>query len=215
MTVTIEQAEGSDDAPFVPSEEWIEAFEAQTNDELYERLKRFAGLRGRMVAHSGKHVDQFYVEELVQDALDDTFLGVLRWDPSRCSLELHLRGAIKSRSRHHFNHATDYRHARIDPETGSRGTMAEIESSLASDADARQAVSAITDEVLEQLRVLAGRDVEVVQLVDVYKARVWKKVDVMEETGWSSKRYEAVRKRLIRLVKQLPTEVRDTLKVRA
>jgi len=214
MTVTIEPTEGSE-APFVPSEEWIEAFEAQANDKLYERLKRSAGLRGRMVAHSGRHVDQFYVEELVQDALDDTFMGVLRWEPAQCSLELHLRGAIKSRSRHDFKHASDYRSARLDPDNDSRGTMVEVERSLAREADARNALATITDDVLDQLRTLAGRDQEVVQLVEVYKTRIWKKVDVMTETGWSSKRYEAARKRLIRLVKQLPTEVRDTLKVRA
>src|SRR5690348_5751842 len=83
MTVTFGHAEGDGRAPFVPSEEWIEAFEAQATEDLYLRIKRYARARARLVAHAGRPIDEQYTNDLVQDAIGDTFDGVLAWDPER------------------------------------------------------------------------------------------------------------------------------------
>lgn len=131
MTVAFGQAEGGGAVPFVPCEEWIEAFEAQASTELYSRLKRFARTRAGMVAHGGQVVDEFYVNELVQDALDDTFGGVLRWEPDRGSLENFLIAAIHSRTRHDYAHAVNFPHERLDSGRSSRTTLADTEVALA------------------------------------------------------------------------------------
>src|SRR5215510_2985561 len=67
-----------DPAMFVPSEDWINAFNAQCTEELWKKLEQFAARCARGVGKGGGVVDDYYVRELVQDALADTRLGVLR-----------------------------------------------------------------------------------------------------------------------------------------
>jgi len=65
-------------APFLPSDDWLEAFEAQFTKELLKKAKRFAERRARWVGHAGGVVDDYYVRELVEDVPSDTSVGVLR-----------------------------------------------------------------------------------------------------------------------------------------
>jgi hypothetical protein len=201
MTVTFGQTEGGGRSPFIPSEDWIEAFEAQANPVLYTRLKRYARSRGGMVAHAGRVVDEPYLDALVQDALADVLDGVLRWDPARGSLELFLIAAIHSRTRHDYAHALRFRHERID---ASEAALAAAEASLAE----RASLADTSERVLVALRACAARDPDVLALLALYGHDVTKKVDVMRDADWSSKRYEAARKRMLRLVQQLPNELR-------
>ncbi|HEY6040090.1 MAG TPA: hypothetical protein VIV58_37665 [Kofleriaceae bacterium] len=213
MTVTFGQAEGDGRAPFIPSEEWIEAFEAQATEDLYLRLKRYARARARLVAHAGRPIDQQYTNDLVQDAIGDTFDGVLAWDPERVTLERHLQCAIHSRTRHDYVHAIRFRQERIDPGAqGGRKTLAEVETTLArargepEDAGAR---------VLAELSQLAARDPDVIEMLRLFGDQVIKKEDIVRETGWNTKRYQATRKRMLRLVQQLPNDVREAAMARA
>ena len=184
--------------PFVPSEEWIDAFEKQSNAKGFEeKLKRFARMRANMVAHGGRRVDEFYVREIVQDAIDDTLEGVLAWHPERVSLDKHLLDSIKSRTRHDYVQAQNFPHHSFDAASASPSLMADVESSLAAEgsATASAEVSSAAERAISELRRVAGND-----------------PDVMRLSGLTSKRYEAARKRLHRLVLQLPTEVREAVR---
>jgi len=210
MTVTFGHAEGDGRAPFIPSEEWIEAFEAQATEDLYLRIKRYARARARLVAHAGRPIDEQYTNDLVQDAIGDTFDGVLAWDPERVTLERHLQCAIHSRTRHDYVHAIRFRQERID--LGAKKTLAEVETTLArargepEDAGAR---------VLAALHQLAARDPDVIEMLRLFGEQVIKKEDIVRETGWNTKRYQATRKRMLRLVQQLPNDVREAAMARA
>jgi len=204
MTMTFGHAEGNGRAPFVPSEEWIEAFEAQATEELYQRVKRYARVRARLVAYAGRPIDELYINDLVQDAIGDTFDGVLAWDPERVTLERHLQCAIHSRTRHDYVHALRFRQERID--TGSRKTLAEVETTL---ARARGEPEDASDRVLAELHQLAVRDPDVIEMLRLFGAQVIKKDDIVRATGWNTKRYQATRKRMLRLVQQLPNDVRE------
>lgn len=187
------------------TEEWIEAFEAQLAVTGFEeRLKRYARVRARMVAHTGRRVDELYARELVQDAIDDTLEGVIAWDPARVSLEKHLLDAIRSRTRHDFVQATKFRHHAVDEHT-------RVDDSL----HARVEMVAVAERTVTDLRALAVRDHDVLRLIGAYTEEATKKVEVMRVSGLTSKRYEAARKRLNRLVLQLPTEVREVVAARA
>jgi hypothetical protein len=182
------------------TEEWIEAFEAQLSVKGFEeKLKRYARVRARMVAHAGRRVDELYARELVQDAIDDTLEGIIAWDPGRVSLEKHLLDAIRSRSRHDFVQATKFRHSCVDEH-------ARIDDSTLERVD----LASVTGRVLTALRAVG--DPDVLRLLDAYIQGATKKVDVMRVSGLTSKRYEAARKRLNRLVLQLPIEVRDIIR---
>jgi hypothetical protein len=190
----------------IAPEEWIDAFEAQCTTELYKRLKRYAARRARGVAKAGAAADDYYLRELVQDALADTALGVLRWDPGAKSLEAHVRDAIAARAHHDRRHARRFPHESVDvlaadaPPT----TMAEIEASLHQQTDEAEADPyARAAEVIAKLRTLAAQDQEVLLLLDAFAAGARDRKRVMEITGFSSAAYRNARSRLARLVAQL------------
>lgn len=218
MKAAIEETDRTDrteGAPFVPSEEWIDEFEKQSTVRGFEeKLKRFARMRANMVAHAGKRVDDFYVRELVQDAIDDTLDGVLAWHPERVSLEKHLLDSIRSRTRHDYVQAERFPHHSFDATSAPEGLMADVESSLAADqgATASAEVATAADRALVELRRIAANDADVLRLLDAYVDEATKKADVLRVAKLTSKRYEAARKRLHRLVLQLPTEVREAVR---
>jgi len=78
-------------APFTPSESWIK----QATAKLIAGLNQFARTRALAVADAGRKVDDYYARELVLDALGDTWLGVVRWDPEKCSLAYHVVRTIE------------------------------------------------------------------------------------------------------------------------
>ncbi len=215
MKAAIAETDRNEGAPFVPSEEWIDAFEKQSNAKGFEeKLKRFARMRANMVAHAGRHIDEFYVRELVQDAIDDTLEGVLAWHPERVSLDKHLLDSIKSRTRHDYVQALSFPHHSFDAASASPALMADVESSLAAEGSTTASgdVRSAAERAVTQLRAAAAIDADVMRLLDAYIAEAVKKVDVMRVSGLTSKRYEAARKRLHRLVLQLPTEVREAVR---
>jgi hypothetical protein len=194
---------------FVPSPEWNDAFKTQCTTGLYKSLKIYAVRRARGVAKTGAFVDDYYASELVQDALADTTLGTLSWDPAAKSLEAHIRDAIATRAYHDRRHARRFRHESVDmlASDAPRAMMAEIEASLQSRTDnedaelARQAAEAIAN-----LRKLATQDREVVLLLDAFRQGSTSRQEILRVTGLSAKAYHNARGRLGRLVAQSPED---------
>ncbi len=200
---------------FVPSEAWIDAFEAQlTAKRLEERLHRYARVRANMIARAGRPVDDLYARELVQDAIEDTLDGVLAWDPDRCSLDQHLFGAIRSRTRHEYMHAQRFPHLSFDVSTASSTLIADVETSLANDegSTASAEVATAAAHAIAEIARVAAADPDVLALLDAYRQEATKKADVLRVSRLTAKRYEAARKRMQRIVLQLPTEVRDAVR---
>src|SRR5688572_10635736 len=106
MTTEIDELdEARSPMPFTPDGGWLDALQLQLTEELIDRVRNFARLRALGVANTGRKVDEYYVRELVQDAVADTYEGVLRWDPDRVLLEMHLLRAVQFRSRNDREHA--------------------------------------------------------------------------------------------------------------
>lgn len=192
---------------FHPDEAWIEAFEHQNTDELRKRAKRFARSRARFVARAGGRGDDFYAAELVHDALTDTLLGVLSWNPDVVSLETHVFGAIRCRTKNDRIRALRFRHCSIDA-SDAGGVMTELESSLS----AQQAVASpeslrFSTEVLDQVRELAGDDAPILRIVDAIALGASEPKEIMSLATMSEKTYKKARLRLGRLVEQLSNHV--------
>jgi len=110
----------------------------------------------------------------------------------------------------------NFPHERLDTGPSSRSTLADTEVALAQrsgDDGSRRGNAA--ERVLDHLKEHAIRDFDVLQLLALYGDTITKKADIMRAAGWNSKRYEATRKRMIRLVQQLPNDVRDAAVARA
>ena len=200
-------------APFAPPEEWIEAFEVQATSELIGKARRYAMKQARFVAKAGGRVDDFYALELVQDALADTFSGVLAWDPERASLEAHIIQAIHGRSRHDREHAYKFRHRDID--STDPGTMAEAEETLAIGSEARDEAAEFATVVVAELRELAGDDREVLRILDAFGRGILDRQGIIDAANMTAKAYRNARIRLARLVRRLSTETRQAARARA
>ncbi len=198
---------------FVPTEAWIDAFEAQACVHGFEeKLLRFARRRAAMVAHAGRRIDELYARELVQDALEDTLEGVLAWDPERVTLDKHLYDAIRSRTRHDYVQAQRFPHHAFDATDAPRALSAAVETSLASQRGSSSELAMAAERAVTEIRRIAAADADVLRLLDAYAAGATKKVDVLQVSDLTSKRYEAARKRMQRLVLQLPTAVREAVR---
>lgn len=212
MMAAIKKGDGRrDETQFVPTEDWIVAFEVQFSERDFgEYAKRYARSRARLVAHAGRNVDELYARELVQDVLDDTLEGVLAWDPARVSLKKHVLDAIKSRTRHDYVQALRFKHESFDTNVPS-ATLLAAETALGEQQVEQAQLVEAAAAVVDALRSIAAQDPDVLVLIDAYSQDATKKIDVMRVTGFSSKRYEAARKRMRRLVRQLPEELHHAL----
>jgi hypothetical protein len=149
------------------------------------------------------------------DAIGDTWSGVLSWDPGASSLLDHLQATIRSRARHQWHRSKRFPAASLDaPEDDEDDERAgalwvEVEESLASDAPAPDAERRLlAREVIDRLRGLATDDPELVTVLDAMRAGATERADLIHVTGMSARRLESVRRRLDRLLPQLPASLR-------
>ncbi len=198
-----------DDRPpgsFVPTEDWIDEFEAQCTEKLMQRARRYAERRARGL---GRITDGVYARELVQDALTDTAIGVLYWDPSAKTLQRHIHDAIKTRTNHDRAHALKFPHEGLEvlnPD-GESEVLAEVDAALLGRAEIESdETTELVAERLARLRQLASGDRAVLRLLDAFTVNASSKADVMRIAGLSAVAYDNARRRLRRLVVQLSNQ---------
>jgi hypothetical protein len=198
-----------DDRPpgsFVPTEDWIDAFEAQCTEKLMQCARRYAERRVRGL---GRITDSIYARELVQDALTDTAIGVLYWDPSAKTLQRHIHDAIKTRTNHDHAHALKFPHEGLEvlnPDEESE-ILAEVDAVLLERAQVESdEPTEWAAERLARLRQIASGDRAVLRLLDAFAMNATSKADVMRIAGLSAVDYDNVRRRLRRLVVQLSNQ---------
>lgn len=200
MTKEIELDGAESPMPFAPDDGWLEALQLQLTDELTDRVRNFARLRALGVANTGRKVDEYYVRELVQDAIADTFEGVLRWDPKRVSLEAHLLRAVQFRTRNDRDHAIAFPHDAIGDET-DRSKFAESEASETVQTERVSETRRHCVEVMAQLRDASTRDKDVLRILDAYDAGATTKAEVMAHSKMKSRTYHNARIRMGRIVR--------------
>src|SRR5262245_55117394 len=59
----------------------LRALKEQTTQELVDALRQYAHVRATLVRRAGRPISETYARELVDDALADTRVGDLPWDP--------------------------------------------------------------------------------------------------------------------------------------
>ncbi len=211
-TEAIAGGDATEHLPFSPSEEWIDAYTKQCTNAVRLDLKVYAKRRARGVGKAGRYVDEGYVEDLVADALADTLLGVVAWDPAKKTLYQHAEDVIKCRTRHDRARAKKYKHDRIDvPRSSDHKSL--LESSLQHDQSGATAESLIfATEVVAQLRAIAGDDEHVHRYLDAVTEGAVGRVEIMEFTGMSAKTFRNTRDRLYRLVEKLDHKTIERLK---
>jgi hypothetical protein len=217
LEITAEVAASSTPArdEFTPSESWRASFEKQANGRTLEKLNRIA--LARLAAYSGgkQNVQDSDVDDVVISALGDTWTGVLAWDPSAKTLFAHLKDAIKYRVRNGAKLTRKRRkHDELDEdergETFSGHIAAGAVVPTVETSDQRQELLAdVADEVIERLSAQALNDPDVLSLLAALAKRVVDRNDVLEETGMNLHELNKAWRRLGRMVRELPANLRD------
>jgi hypothetical protein len=197
---------------FEPPEDWIDALTIQCIPAMFKRLQRYAARRMRGIDKIGYAADEYAAEELVQDALHDTATGVLRWDPAARSLEQHLLDVLQARTKRLRRQAERFPLTSLDGERrgDELAPRDEVDAALLEQAlRAETAMHAAT--VMTELRQLAGDDDLLLRMLDALERGAVTRDDVIHVAQFSRVEYHNARRRLDRLVTQLPSSlaVRD------
>jgi hypothetical protein len=196
-----------------PSEAWIEAFAAQCTEALWEAARKYATHRAAAVRRVNSAADAYYERELVQDAIGDTAMRIVHWDPSVRSLKEHVFAVIRTRTYHDYQHANRFRRESFDAGDGDIAPelVAEVESALQDRTPcADPALAARIAERMAEVRTLAASDPVVVAVLDAADDGACDKADVMHHAQISDHAYHAAKGRLTRIVKKLSPGTRPS-----
>ena len=184
---------------------WEDAFEVQLTGEMTASVRIYAKKRAEWIQRTTKRHDTYLARELYQDAVTDTWLGDVKWDPAKVPLELHLKRTIRSRSAARVEHLIDF------PEDRVRTLKLDMETKMSDAMEVGQAsdLSSYVDDVVSQLYELARGDTEVVQILDCFAVDQVDRRDIMRATGMDRVTYHNARRRMVRLVEDLPNDLRE------
>ena len=202
---------------FSPTAEWRAAFDAQATEALVARLIKYAKTRVKMMMRTDGGADPLLARELVLDALEDTLMGVVSWDPSKVSLLTRLMALIQSRTRHEMIRMQRLPHRSLDDsadDTSTDGSPLENEVCRTAARDHKPDDSDVMREraawAVTELRRAAGDNASTLQLLAAYERGAVTRQEVMRMTGMSAKTYDNARRHVLRLVTKLEPQTYDT-----
>lgn len=185
--------------------QWRDAWAAQDTCELRRAVRRCAEHRAWVVSRSGGRSDAALADEIIADVVADTWLGRLRWDPARASLQQHLVANIHSRTKATREQLARNPHISADANEDSETVSGEVEDALAAYRGSSGAHEKLfAAELAAKLRQLGDGDHEVLRLLDAYCAGAAGRGDVLTAASMPARTYDAARKRLDGLLEDLP-----------
>jgi len=182
---------------------------------MLDKLNRIA--RARLGVYcGGKHrVQDCDVDDIVIAALGDTWAGTLSWDPDQKTLFAHLKDAVKYRVRNEAKLARKRRkHNEFEEDDRGESLAGQIAAGAIAPTittcDAREdLLGAAADDVIAALRPHAAGDAEVTAILDALAKRLVDRDDIIEETGMNIPEFNNAWRRLGRIVRELPAQLRD------
>lgn len=206
-------------APFTPSEAWIEEYDNQCTEDMLQSLRRYAMYLARLAGDRDGDRGATYAEELLQDALVDLATGALHWDPGGARLRDYLEDVLRLRARRdrareerqQERQAQGHRIVSLDALSGDAHASVENTASLAMEAIAAdRAAGAESEErmtqMMSELRVLAAADADALRILDAIETGgARRRLDIKRLTTLSTLDYRNARRRLARLATQVGT----------
>jgi hypothetical protein len=187
-----------------PSPIWRAQFKAQATQDMMDDVYGYVAKRATWIEHQCGRRSPGLIREMIQDALGDTFAGVVTWDPSRCSLALHLKSVIRSRLSHEFERAEQFEHLDV-----ADAPEVEVHEVLAAGAKTNDPIlDEYVKEFEKRLRALAVDDDAVLMLIDAHLAGLTERAQICATTNLTKAAYHNAHRRLKRLADNLPEQLR-------
>jgi hypothetical protein len=195
----------------------LDRLEAELNDTTLEGAYKYARKRCRLLARCGLPIEAGLHKHLVTDAVTDTALGDVDWDPERSSLRNHLCSVVRFRTKDMLARARALPHDRICSRPDGNGEDG-WEANIAGQASccgqrSTPASSVMLDDLAAQvvgrLYAAAGQNDDDVlrRILDAYREGMSGRKPIAEHLGISLKAFDAARNRLDRLLTKLPDEL--------
>jgi hypothetical protein len=209
-TDTLQGLERIDSGTAITNPGWCAAFKAQLTKDLLDEVIVYAKRRALWVQRATGTDDPQLAETLLQDALGDTVLGEVTWDPQNAPLVLHLKGIIRGKTSHMMQHAARF------PSVWITAPNIQLEQEVSDAIEAERNTNGESDlttyvnRTITALRNLADGDADVLALLGAFGQGAIERRDVLRVTELTRSTYHNAMKRLLRLVEQLPAELRNS-----
>jgi len=198
----------------LPPEEWRQQVEEQATPKMFERLHRAARTRLRTFAGPQGHVNPADVDDVVSSVIKDTLDGKLTWTPDKEPLEQHLLDAVRFRVRDDWEREQPHLHGPIDEDDetivdkAAPGAVmpAPLDSPMTSERERR--IKTVHDEVIAWLSSRVADKPEVLRLLELYMQGITDRDEVLREGEMDEATYHNARRRLGRLVQDMPAKLR-------
>jgi hypothetical protein len=187
---------------FKPTEDWLKQYTKQCDRKLIAGLNQFARTRALAINAAGAKFDDVDTRGLVLDALGDTWLGVVRWDPSKCSLGYHIVRTIEGRADKVRQRAEQMPHLSIGDRTDDARDAEADASELVGDHD-RPVKRMVASNTMAHVRALAVRDKPILRMLDAYDAGCETKEEVLAHAKMTSRTYHNAYIRLKRIIRHV------------
>jgi hypothetical protein len=161
-------------------------------------------------------VNRADVDDVVSSVITDTLDGRLTWDPEKEPLEQHLMDAVRFRVRDQWERDQPHLRDAIEEGDGADAVIeraaagavvpAALDSPVTSERTTR--IKAVHDEVIAWLRPRVAEKPEVLRLLELYMQGITDRDDVIREGGMNESTYHNARRRLGRLVQDMPAKLR-------
>jgi len=191
----------------------LEAFEKQMTRTVAARAIEYGKRRAQMLRAAGCAAAEDEGEILVNDAVADTLTGVVIWDHERQELGAHLRDVIRTRTWNQMKRARRLGHVSLDDDDSESASHGVATASMAGEhaPDRPDDVVSDRDVIAKFFVALADRaagDADVLALLDPYREGVVERRDVIEGSGISAVAFVNARRRLDRMLADMPDELR-------
>lgn len=193
--------------------DWLAVVQAALTEEACYVALRYAWGRVELMKRADVVVQEDEAHALANDAIADTLTRVRAWEPARVKLTTHLCGVIRSRTNARIARVRKIRHESIEAVDENWEQPAEIEASLATGdegkrIEARATLAELAAKVLSALREAADGDGDLIAMLETYERGTTQRQDLMLRLGWDDYQYMNVKRRLDRLVRDLPPDLR-------
>jgi hypothetical protein len=192
---------------------WRAAFDTQLTRETMNKVRRYAKKRAGLLVRAGVLEQRRGPRELMHEAIVATLGGEATWDPSTVTLDDHLIGVIRWKTRNTERRRAKYNERSLNDsgeDTSSDGhrlendvTLRDLPASTERLAGMRAAAERVTAEIWP----LAQGDTDVLRLLAAIEAGAGNG-DLIHASGLRPAKYRNARRRLTRITERLSDETR-------
>lgn len=204
---------------FVPSLEWLRAWDEQMTADTRATVRKYACWRAEMYKGVHMHLDDDAIDEWIHKAIADTLDGTIRWKHETIKLAYHLKDTIRLRTWREMERSKKFRHVSLDDkqeDPHDEGPQEEeptaVEAALSSKRGHRERdelpTSDFQQKLLAAMRERCAKDGEIMAILGALDRGLTERAEICEDTGITEEQFHNARRRMGRQAIKLSDELK-------